>query len=136
MAFLQSCCVNETMLHVALVTQMGIYSLPVTWNIAWHRLMKVHFIQHHTFQHCSYTFKLHEHGKCLNLIVNNQQTWLETNSSFLTCIKPCKCIALSLVLSVISSFPQHLRCEADIVLPHSTLLATLLCLGIYEQCCT
>ena len=103
------------MLHVALVTQMGIYSLPVTWNLVWHRLMKLHFIQHHTFQHCLYTFKLHEHGKCLNLIVNNQQTWLETNSSLLTCTIPCKRIALSLVLSVISSFPQLLRHEADMV---------------------
>ena len=106
------------MLHVALVTQMGIYSLAVTWNIVWYKLMKLHFIQHHTFLHCSYTFKLHEHGKCLNLIVNNQQTWLETNSSLLTCTKPCKCIALSLVLSVISSFPQLLRREADMVVSY------------------
>ena len=47
---------------------MGIYSLSVTWNLVCHKLMKLCFGQHHTFQHSSDMFKLKKRAKCLNFI--------------------------------------------------------------------
>ena len=45
---------------------IGIYLLPVKRNLVWYSLMKLCFSQCHTFQHCSDTFKLNKHTKCLN----------------------------------------------------------------------
>ena len=90
---------------MSLASQMRIYSLPVTWNLLWHRLIKSHFIQHYTFQHCSDTFKLNNHVKCLNLTMNSQSTWIESNLSLPTGTKAYKLIALLFTFSAISSFP-------------------------------
>ena len=133
---------------LSLASQIEIYSLPVMWKLVWHRLVKSHFIQHHTFQHCLDMFKLNKCAKYLNFAINNQPL----------CTKACKIIALSLSFTVISSFPHLLTCEANMlhrsegeeklsyyivtysegkaILPHSNLLTILLCLGNYEQCCT
>ena len=53
------CCIYDSVP----ASQMGIYSLPVTWNLVWHRLIKLHFIRHHTIQHCLDMFKLNKHQR-------------------------------------------------------------------------
>ena len=115
---------------------MGIYLLPVTQNLAWYRLLKSCFNWHHTFQHCSNMFKLNKHARCLNLTINNQSMWIESNSSLPTSAKVCKRIALSLVVSAISSFPELLSHKANMIalLSCSTLFTMLLYLGNYKQC--
>ena len=94
---------------------MGISSLPITQNLVRHRLMKSYFILHHTFQHCLDTFTLNKCAKCLNLAIHNQPMQKESNSSLLTCAKVYKLTALLLAVSTISSFPQILKHEADMV---------------------
>ena len=44
--------------------------------------------------------------------------WIESNSNLLTRTKACKLITLLLAFLVISSFPQLLRCEADMAVPY------------------
>ena len=56
---------------LSVASQMGIYSLPVTQNLVWHRLIKSHFGWHHTLQHCLGIFKLKKSAKCLNLTMHN-----------------------------------------------------------------
>ena len=102
-------------LWVSLASQMGIYLLPVTQNLVWHKLIKSCFIQRYTFQHYSNMFKLNKHAKYLYLTTSNQLMWIESNSTFLMCIKVCKLIALLLAFSAILPSPQLLRHEADIV---------------------
>ena len=61
---------------MSLASQMGIYSLPVTRNLIWHSLMKLHFSRCHTFQHYLVSFELKKHAFCLNLAIKiNQQGW-------------------------------------------------------------
>ena len=57
----------------------------------------------------------------------NQSTNIESNSSLSTCAKACKLIALSHVFSAISSLPQLLRCEVDMIV--------LYCVVLHLQCC-
>ena len=94
---------------------MGIYSLSAMRNLVWHRLIKLRFIRHHTFQHCLDMFKLNKRAKRYN----KQLTWIELNSSFLTCFKAGYkhryAISLSLEFLDILSFPQLLRHKTDMV---------------------
>ena len=70
-----------------LASQMRIYSVPVTWNLVWHGLIKSHFIWGHNFAwtHLNRT-------KCLNVTISNQPMWIEPNSSLLMCATACKLI--------------------------------------------
>ena len=118
-------CVNETMLHIEFCPYSkpnGDLFMPVTRNLVWHRLMKLHFIQHHTFQQCSGTFKLNKCAEYLNLAVNNQPTWIESNSSLLKCAKACKLIQLLLAFSAVSSFPRFLGRDANMVVSYRLVL--------------
>ena len=60
------------------------------------------------------------------------------NLNLPVCMKASKLVALSLVFSAISSFPQLLSHEADTIVSYSTepLLATLSCLSNHELCYT
>ena len=106
---------------------MGIYSLPGMQNLVWYRLMKSCFGWHHTFQHCLVIFKLNKVAKhLLNLAKSiNQHEWNWTQDS----------IASVFSHHVFSSATETWDWYGN-VLPSNTLLATLLCLGSYEQCCT
>ena len=74
---------------LSLVNQLGIYSLPVIDNLVWQWLMNLHFIWHHTSQHCQKMFKLNKYAKYLNHALSNQPTWIESNSSLLMCVNAC-----------------------------------------------
>ena len=80
--------------------------------------MKLHFGQHHTFQHCSDTFKLKKRATFLNLANTiNQHGW-NLGSSLLTYATAYKLIALLLRFVAITPFPKLLRCEIDIVVSY------------------
>ena len=113
--------------HDQNIHKMGIYSLPGMQNLVWYRLMRSCFGWHHTFQHCLVIFKLNKVAKhLLNLAKSiNQHEWNWTQDS------------------IASVFSHHVFSSATEtwdrygnVLPRNILLATLLCLGSYEQCCT
>ena len=74
--------------------------------LVWHKLVTPCFIWRNTFQHCSDTLKLNKHSKpfithykqsmlkFLTLTINDQPTWMESNSRLPTCPKACKFMAL------------------------------------------
>ena len=97
-----------------LASQIRIYSVPVTWNLVWHGLIKSHFVWDHNlaWTHLNRT-------KCLNVTISNQPMWIEPNSSLPMCVTACRLIGLLLVL-VFSHlvFPQFLSREADMIVSY------------------
>ena len=55
-----------------LASQMRIYSVPVTWNLVWHGLIKSHFVWGHNF-----AWKHLNRTKCLNVTISNQPMWIQ-----------------------------------------------------------
>ena len=118
---------------------MGIYTLPVTWNLVWHRLMKLHFIRRHTFQHCLDMFK---HQRFKPQLTNMDIMEFKLFDMYQSL---CKLIALyyrlrfqpsHLFLHLIFSSASEMWDQYDNILPCNILLTMLLCLDSYEQYCT
>ena len=94
------------------------------------------FFWHHT--QLSALFKLNKHAKCSNIVINNQPMWIESNLNLPTCTKACKLISLLLAFFGYLVFfsTSEMWGWYGSALPCNTLLAMLLHLNNYEQCCT
>ena len=94
-------------------------NLPATRNSVWHWLISRTLLSgHHTFQHCSNTFKLNKHTKCL------RSTWIPA----FRCVQQpvyCYSIIVSFAFSAIASFPQLLKGDTVVTTCECLLLFIL-----------
>ena len=125
---------------ISLTSQMRIYPC-LPQGIRSGLADKLHFSGHNTFWHCSSTFKLNKHAKCLSLGINSWSMKMELNLSLPTSTKA----GLLLQHHCLHFKQSHLFVSFWNVIPIiivvsycivATLLATLLCLASYEQCST
>ena len=136
---LANCCNSPEFITLcrilSLASHMRICSLPVTQKSIWHRQMKSHFSQYHTFQHCLDTFSLNKNAKCLSL--DNYKHLINVNGIEHKCSNAHKSHIITYIIShrVFSSVSETWDWY-DSMLLHSTLHATLLCFGSYKKCCT
>ena len=123
---------------------MRVYSLLVMWNIwcgiGWWCCASSGTTPFSTaWTHLNWTnmldfLKLHQWYSFLNLAINDQSTYMESNSRLPAYAKACKFYSITVNVSAISSFSQLFS-----FLPCSTLLAILVFLDTYnsyKQCCT